>query len=138
MYHYPPPYYPPPPPTPQRYGDHFNTDVQSSDGAYEELEDVTLYPRIPEWLQGLDDGVRGKDGQNFAQFGAALVGAGYNRICDLQDEKLVTAKMLRKDCGIISGVAVNILRWARRDVSNIKDAERRRLRDLKRAPKRYV
>lgn len=112
--------------------------MPSSDGIYDELDDISLYPRLPQWLQELDDGVRGRDGRNYAQYGAALEEAGYDRICDLEDEGLVTPESLGRDWGMKSGVATKVLSWARHDVKKIKDSERRRLREIRFAPKHHV
>lgn len=134
------PYYAPPPPPPiatARYGDRYGDNAPSSDGLHEELDDQTLYPRISQWLTDIDNGVRGKDDPSHTQYGERLIQKGYKRIIDLENEVLVTPSGLERSCGIPEGVAVKLLVWARKDVKNIKDAEKRRLRALKNAPQRY-
>jgi len=58
--------------------------IPSSD-PIEELEDPTLFPRIGSWLQELDDGIRGSDNHNFAQYTAALDDNRFTRIFQLED-----------------------------------------------------
>ena len=75
-YPYPPyaPYVPPPQMSPwgPGYGMHPiashapPTNAMPSSPSTEDIEDVTLFPRISGWFRELDDGPRGVDGHNFS------------------------------------------------------------------------
>jgi len=62
---------------------HFVETMPSSDPP-EELDDVRLFPHLCQWLQDLDDGVRG-DGHNFIQVIDNFEHEKYNHIVDLVD-----------------------------------------------------
>lgn len=68
------PYVPPPHMSPwgPGYGMHATTshvpptNATPSSPLTEDIEDITLFPRISEWLCELDEGTRGADGHNFS------------------------------------------------------------------------
>ncbi|KAJ7749360.1 hypothetical protein B0H14DRAFT_3513627 [Mycena olivaceomarginata] len=72
-------YQTPAPPPKSRYDN-----IPSSD-PIEDVEDVTLFPRITPWLQELDNGPRGHDGHNFSQFAAEFEREKYMCVIDLMD-----------------------------------------------------
>ena len=128
----PMPFYPPYPPY-----DMFNRDrdyyryspghakrqrdeIPSSDGIEEPLEDPSIFPLVDAWLQSLDEGMRGKDGHNFAQYSEALTEAMFTRVSDIADGLNVST--LREVVGDMPfGTASAMIRYAEADTKSIRD-----------------
>jgi hypothetical protein len=122
---YPPAFsYPPFPPSHSRSR---YDDIPSSDPPEEFGEDVTLFPRLSQWLVELDESRRGADGHNFSQFVHAFEQEKYFRICDVADLSVADI------CGIINGIAQGtaskLVAYAKQDTELIRKKEKRRGRD---------
>ena len=122
---YPPAFsYPPPPPS---YSRSRYDDIPSSDPPEEFGEDVTLFPRLSQWLVELDEGPRGADGHNFSQFVHGFEQEKYFRICDVADLSVGDV------CGILTGIAQGtaskLVSYAKQDTELIRKKEKRRGRD---------
>lgn len=137
-YAYPPymlpgPYGPPPPHGSHwapRYGTHAPTNTMpSSEPPTEDVEDVTLFPRISEWLRNLDDGRRGADGHNFSTFIGYFAEHKYIRISDIADG--LTPADLTKGAGMAEGTAKRLISYAEADTLAIRKKEKKRVRDEK-------
>ena len=100
-------------------------EMPSSDPV-DEVEDVTLFPRIKNWLQSLDDGMRGHDGHTFAQFAADFEREKYIRIVDLVDMRIGDLKHLVPE--MAQGTATKLLAYAAKDVGSIRRKEKKRQR----------
>jgi hypothetical protein len=121
-----------PNPTPSRRvaprsGHHSEFDIPSSD-PIEELEDVTLFPRLSDWLQTLDEGPRGADGHNFGQFASDFEREKYFRISDVEDVDITT--LLAICPGMANGTATKLLAHAKKDTAKIRKKEMKRLRQV--------
>ncbi|KAF8989203.1 hypothetical protein BDZ89DRAFT_1198526 [Hymenopellis radicata] len=134
-YPLPPPslYYPPPPlhdanyytpsavygrPPPSRHDaiPSRHDAIPSSDGA---IEDILVFPRIGDWLQQLDAGPRGQDGDQFFQYGDDFATAKCHRICELADS--MTADELMGICeNMQRGTARRLITYAQQDVKRIR------------------
>ncbi|KAJ6610770.1 hypothetical protein B0H10DRAFT_2193239 [Mycena sp. CBHHK59/15] len=121
-----PPYHTPAPSSKPRY------DEMPSSDPVEEVEDATLFPRIHKWLQELDEGVRGHDGHNFAQFADDFEREKYMRIVDLEGLKIKDLKDLIPE--IAQGTAAKMLGYAAKDIVSIRKRERKRARKEKNGP----
>lgn len=110
----------PPPPPKARYDD-----IPSSD-PIEDMEDVTLFPRISDWLQALDTGPRGQDEHHFVQFTGDFAREKYVRIVDLVDVTIGDLQTLIPE--IAQGTAKRLLDYAVKDVETIRRKEKRRAR----------
>ncbi|KAJ6610371.1 hypothetical protein B0H10DRAFT_2438028 [Mycena sp. CBHHK59/15] len=122
-----PPYHTPAPSSKPRY------DEMPSSDPVEEVEDATLFPRIHKWLQELDEGVRGHDGHNFAQFADDFEREKYMRIVDLEGLKIKDLKDLIPE--IAQGTAAKMLGYAAKDIVSIRKRERKRARKEKNGPR---
>jgi hypothetical protein len=96
-------------------------------------EDLTLFPPIATWLQGLDDDAR-RDGHNFAQYAATLEAQMFMRV--LHVEKL-SKEELTTICNMPIGTASMICEYARKDCNNIRKAAVDNLWASRLQPKRY-
>lgn len=95
----------------------YQDNIPSSD-LPEEVEDVTLFPHISDWLSQLDIGPRGVDGLNFTQFSAFFEQLKYIHICDIADN--MTAETLLAKCDYIAeGTAQKIFSYAKLDTQTI-------------------
>ena len=119
-----------PSPSPFRYNLNASTstshypEAPSSDPP-EELEARELYPTVADWLQELDQGHRGSDKQDFAQYADSLTLNGFLRVDSLLSG--ITADMLTKTCtGMSLGVAFDILKYAEKDVRRIQKRQKSR------------
>lgn len=121
------------PRTPRHYRRRYQ--IPSSDPV-EELDDPTLFPRVAEWLQELDQGPRGADGHNFTQHGARLEQNMFMRIFQL--ETLMEEKLVAVCESMAPGTATLIMQYARKDCSRIRKNEAQRLREARLQPKRYL
>ncbi|KAJ7824659.1 hypothetical protein B0H13DRAFT_2290928 [Mycena leptocephala] len=100
-------------------------DAPSSDPV-EEVEDVTLFPRLSAWLQDLDSGPRGQDGHQFTEFAADLEREKYMRIVDLVDLETSDLRALIPE--MAHGTATKLLSYAEKDVALIRRKEKKRAR----------
>ncbi|KAJ7040479.1 hypothetical protein C8F04DRAFT_1391666 [Mycena alexandri] len=116
-----PPYHTPAPHPRARYNN-----IPSSD-PIEEAEDVTLFPRLKNYLQELNDGPRGQGGHEFAQFLPEFEHEKYIRIVDLEGG--MTVKDV-KDLvpNMAQGTASKLLGYVTSDIKVIrkKDAKERK------------
>lgn len=105
------------------YGGHaYHDDIPSSDPP-EEVEDVTLFPRVSQWLVSLDGGPRGADDHNFSQFVALFEQLKYTRICDIADN--LAADVLLTRCeDMAEGTAQRIISYAKADTKRIRNYQR--------------
>jgi hypothetical protein len=92
----------------------------------EELEDVTIFPRLAQWLADLDAGPRGADGHNFAQFAIIFESEKYFRICDIADSAASVEILMAMCIGMARGTASKILAYAQKDVDVIRKKEGKR------------
>ncbi|KAJ7195456.1 hypothetical protein GGX14DRAFT_575515 [Mycena pura] len=92
----------------------------------EVVEDDRLFPRIGVWLQELDDGPRGIDEHNFAQFGVDFDRERYVRVVDLERLKVDELKRLIPE--IAHGTASKLLAYAAADIGAIRKQARKRSR----------
>ena len=99
------------------------------------MDDPTVYPRLTTWFEELDNGPRGSDGHNFAQYAASLEENGYKRLFQL--EKLIKDDLLMVCDGLLPGTASLILDYARKDAERIRKRETKRLREIRHQAKRY-
>jgi hypothetical protein len=109
-----------------RYRQSYHRDdhLPSSDPP-EQIEDVSQFPLITDWLHSLDNGSRGADGHNFSQFISFFERHKYIRICDIADN--LSASALSSKCeGIADGTAQNIVSYAKVDTKNIRRREAKR------------
>lgn len=104
-----------------------HNEMPSSDPV-ESMEDVTLFPRLEEWLTDLDNGVQGHDGHNFALFAPDFLREKYIRISDL--EGLTVSDILEICNGMARGTAKKIIDNAARDCKAIRKKEKRRVREM--------
>lgn len=102
-------------------------------------DDPTLFPHIGTWLDSLREGPRGADGDDFTQFGPALVEQGFKRVFHLARPEF-TVEELRRICGyeITEGLALTLLDYAKRDTQKIISEETRRRRKQRSEPRRYI
>ena len=107
----------------------FHNNLPSSDPP-EEIEDVTLFPRVSDWLQQLDTGSRGTDGHNFAQFIQFFQELKYVCICDIADN-LTADSLITKCDNIAEGTAQKIVSYAKLDTRAIRRKEEKRARGSK-------
>jgi hypothetical protein len=126
-----------PPPYSPSVSHHYqrHLEIPSSD-AIDELDDPTLFPRVASWLQELDEGPRGADQHNFAQYTDALEKNMLMRVFQLED--LTEEKLLTVCASMVTGTAALVLQYARKDCGKIRKVEARRLRDARLQPKRYL
>lgn len=97
----------------------------------DEVEDVTIFPRISDWLAQLDMGPRGVDGHNFAQFTAFFEQLKYIRICDIADN--ITSDALLAKCeDMADGTAQKIISYAKTDTHTIRRKEQKQRATTKR------
>jgi len=101
----------------------------------EDIEDVTLFPRISQWLRDLDDGPRG-DGHNFSAWVDYFAERKYMRICDITDG--MSSLELSKNSGMAEGTAKRLISYAEADTQVIRKREKRRAQVEKAQPRRYI
>ncbi|CAA7260825.1 unnamed protein product [Cyclocybe aegerita] len=117
-------------------GSHGLDNFPSSDPP-EVVEDITLFPRIANWLQRLDDGPLGGDGHNFSQFAPFFEAEMYVRISDIADN--LTTESLRVTCPTMAhGTTSHIISRAKADTKAIWREEVRRLRENAHRPQHYI
>ncbi len=119
----------------QSYGADSRQDIPSSDPP-EDFDDVTLYPKIQDWLLALDSGPRGRDGHGFQAYGPDFEREKYIRIDALNDMSANQVKLISAD--MPRGTIDKLLRYARQDVAQIRVKEKRRQREARHKPVRYM
>jgi hypothetical protein len=97
------------------------------------VDGPTLFPFISDWLPGLDQGPRGADGHDFAQYVQYFSDNKIQRIFEIADPTLFSRDDILAICpGVKIGTANLLLKYAREDVETIRNEEQRRLREAKR------
>jgi hypothetical protein len=121
-------YNPPTPVPPPRYyqshvsgssSRHHAFEMPSSD-PMEELDDITLFPRITDWLTELDRGPLGVDGYDFAQYSDFFATEKYVRICDLADSHFTPASLSSACLGMPQGTADKLLNLCKKETVRIR------------------
>ena len=129
----PGPYEPPPPHRSHwapRYGTCAPTNMMpSSEPPTEDVEDVTLFPQISEWLRNLDDGRHGADGHNFSTFIGYFTEHKYIWISDIADG--LTPADLTKGARMAEGTAKCLISYAEADTLAIRKKEKKCVHDKK-------
>jgi hypothetical protein len=110
--------------------------MPSSDPPSEDIEDVTLFPRISGWLHDLDSGPRGVDGHDFSAWANYFSERKYIRICDIADG--LTPTELSKSSGMAEGTAKRLISYSEADTQTIRNREKKRIQLEKTRPRRYV
>jgi len=93
------------------------TNAMPSSPLTEDIEDVTLFPRISGWLRELDDGPRGVDGHNFSAWVDHFAERKYIRICDIADG--MSPSELSNSSGMAEGTAKRLISYAEADTQVI-------------------
>ncbi|KAF8181340.1 hypothetical protein K438DRAFT_1973409 [Mycena galopus ATCC 62051] len=109
-------------------------DMPSSPPA--EIEDCRLFPRMGTWLQELDDGARGADEHNFAQYAPDFQCQKYVHIVDLEELRIEDVTRLIPE--IPHGTATKILTYAKADIGRLRKAERKCVRAEANKGSRYT
>jgi len=137
------PYAPPPHMSPwgPGYGTHATTShvpptKTPSSPLTEDIEDITLFPRISEWLHELDEGTRGADGHNFSEWVLYFAEWKYIRICDIADG--MSSSELSKGSGMAEGTAKQLVSYAEANTQLIRKKEKKRAQAQKALPRRYI
>ena len=106
---------------------------------FDPLDDPTLFPHVEGWLESLQNGPRGADGDNFTQYDAALIAHGYKRIFHLARDNF-TIEELQRVCGndMTEGLAHSLLEYAKHDTAKIVKEESDRQRRQRVEPRRYL
>ncbi|KAJ7724614.1 hypothetical protein B0H16DRAFT_1895377 [Mycena metata] len=107
-------------------------DIPSSD-PIEEPEDVTLFPRLNNYLQELDNGPRGQDGHDFAQFWPDFEREKYIRIVDLEGMAVKDLKELVPD--IAHGTASKLIGYITNDIKAIRKREAKEKKRARKHPR---
>jgi len=110
--------------------------MPSSDPPMEDIEDVTLFPQISDWLHDLDAGRRGVDGHNFSAHVDYFAERKYIRICDIADD--ITPTELSTSSGMAEGTAKRLISYAEADTLVIRRKEKKRAHDKKARPRHYT
>ena len=100
-----------------------------------DVEDITLFPRISQWLHDLDNGSRGDD-HNFSAWVEYFAERKYMRICDITDG--MSSLELSKSSGMAEGTAKCLVSYAEADTQVIHKREKRRAQVEKAQPCRYI
>lgn len=98
-------------------------------------DDITLFPRVTDWLHGLDNGPHGADRHNFSQYTANFEDNMYFRVNDLEHlskEDLITM------CAMPPGTANLICKYSRKDCDKIRKEALNKIREARLQPKRYL
>lgn len=106
---------------------------------FEPADDPTLFPTTEGWLNSVQNGPRGADGDDFLQFGQALTANGFKRVFHLAREDFTVGE-LRQVCGnekITEGLARTLLDYAKRDTAKIVQEETHRRKRQRKEPRRY-
>ena len=107
-----------------------------SDSIDEINENVTLFPKVATWLQGLDDDERrGHDGHNFAQYAAKLEAQMFVRVLNM--EKLSKDELISICDNMPIGTASLICEYARKDCNAIRKTALRNIRERRLELKHY-
>jgi hypothetical protein len=112
------------------------TNAMPSSPAPEDIEDVSLFPRISGWLHDLDSGPRGVDGHDFSAWADYFSERKYIRICDIADG--LTPAELSKSSGMAEGTAKRLISYSEADTQTIRKKEKKRIQIEKTHPRRYI
>lgn len=94
--------------------------------------DPTLYPFIGHWLSGLNEGWRGTDGHNFAQYAQYFSDNKIQRIFEIADSTLFSCdNILAIWPGMKIGTANLLLKYAHKDIEVIHNEEQSQLQEAK-------
>ena len=134
------PYGPPShmPPWGPGYGMHAivsSSKLPPSSPSAEDVEDVTLFPRISQWLHDLDNGPYG-DGHNFSAWVEYFAEQKYMRICDIADG--MSSLELSKSSGMAEGTAKCLVSYTEADTWAICKREKRHAQVEKVQPRHYT
>lgn len=114
--------------------DSYRKDAPSSDPpAMAEDDGLEVYPTVAVWLQALEVSQRGA-GQSWIGFLGGLLDGGYTSIKELGDPSyMVEASDLRGMCkGMDVRTSKALLKFLRDDVTEIKQKEKEKIREMKR------
>lgn len=124
-----------PPASPFRLRSYSRRNEMPSSDPVEPMEDVTLFPRLEQWLTDLDNSIQGRDGHNFASFAPDFLREKYMRISDL--DGLTMSDVLEMCSDMARGTAKKIIDNAARECKDIRKKERQRAREIETMPRRY-
>ncbi|KAE9403461.1 hypothetical protein BT96DRAFT_990323 [Gymnopus androsaceus JB14] len=124
-----------PPASPFRSQGYSRCNEMPSSDPIEPTEDVTLFPRLEQWLTDLDNGMQGHDGHNFALFAPDFLREKYMRISDL--DGLTMSDVLEMCSGMARGTAKKIIDIATRECKDIRKKEKQRVREMETMPRHY-
>jgi hypothetical protein len=83
---------------------------------------LTLFPKVDEWLNGLQTSPLSVDGHQFAKHSEYFTGQGYTRLSQIAE--MGTPQELLQICpDLVEGTARIILSQARREVDKIRKRE---------------
>ena len=102
----------------------------------EDIEDITLFPWISEWLHELDEGTRGADGHNFSEWVLYFAEQKYIRICDIVDG--ISSSELSKGSGMVEGTAKQLVSYAEADTQLIWKKEKKHAQAQRALPRHYI
>ena len=115
------PYAPTPWVSPMPSGSHPRNIMSSSPPGIQE-DDISVFPLLVDWLKGLDEGPRGVDNCNFAQYTQRFIEEEFLRVCDITD---LSAKEIIQICpGMMTGTALKIVKYAQQDTAAIKKQQK--------------
>jgi len=91
-----------------------------------QTEDISVFPLLVDWLKSLDDGPRGVDNRDFAQYAQKFTEDEFLRVCDITD---LSAKEMTQICpGMTMGTALKIADYARQDTTVIRKQQKQKNR----------
>lgn len=117
-----------PPALPFKHRSHSGHDEMPSSDPIESMEDVTLFPRLEQWLVDLDNSPHGLDNHDFASFSPDFLREKYMRISDL--DRLTVNELLEICGGMARGTAKKVLECAARECKVIRKKEKQRLQEM--------
>ncbi|KAH7880330.1 uncharacterized protein C8R40DRAFT_1165285 [Lentinula edodes] len=124
-----------PPASPFKHRSHLGRDEMPSSDPIESTEDVTLFPRLEQWLADLDNSPHGLDNHDFASFSPDFLREKYMRISDL--DGLTLNELLEICGGMARGTAKKVVKCAARECKVIRKKEKQRLREMEKMPRHY-
>jgi hypothetical protein len=87
------------------------------------FDDMILYPGMKVWLDSCDSHViRGRDGENYAQYAGALLGQRFLRLDDFVELQVAELQAICGDMEL--GTARRLLHFAQKDVAKLKKEQR--------------
>ncbi|KAJ3811439.1 hypothetical protein F5876DRAFT_75798 [Lentinula aff. lateritia] len=124
-----------PPASPFKHRSHSGRDKMPSSDPMESMEDVTLFPRLEQWLADLDNSPHGLNNHDFASFSPDFLREKYMCISDL--DGLTVNELLEICGGMARGTAKKVLECAARECKVIRKKEKQRLREMEKMPRHY-